>query len=439
MSNSLFLKRYKTIADALNGSGGFLDGSYLTRYSKRESDEDYTERKNLAQYRNFLRSACNSYVGYIAKKPPMRVVNNPLLAMIVDAANAKNDSLDIFWHQFMIELKARSVMLLLVDMPQQLPESQDEQIINRKIPYLTPIYPEQIFQYTLNDSGMLESIEIQVVEQSLYGSELYICGWDAQRWWKRGYTDGVEIASGEHGLGICPVLIASETGQFPGFGEFEQITGLSLQYYNVDSELTELRRKQSFSIFTVQVPSTMTALDIKEVMQEVGTKNGVPYFGERPAYVSPGDGPTAHHETRLDKIVSAIKEVEMNIEDAPNASGIAQTIRFQRLNGSLTAFARIMEDLERRMWDLAAKWLGLENVDIAVSWSKDYSISDINQELIELQQMQSINFPDEVITAKKKVVAQLALSNLQPDELEEILQSIESAEVMPDTTTDLEF
>ena len=48
---------FQVIADALNSSGGFSDGSYLVQYP-RESDDKFERRQAIAWYANALRPAC---------------------------------------------------------------------------------------------------------------------------------------------------------------------------------------------------------------------------------------------------------------------------------------------------------------------------------------------------------------------------------------------
>ncbi|MBS3953630.1 MAG: hypothetical protein KGZ88_11840 [Methylomicrobium sp.] len=425
-------QRFTFLANALNGTGGFSDGGYLVKYP-RESDEKFNRRKEIAWYRNFLNSACVDFTGYLSKRPPARNNNNPLMAVIIDDADGKGNSLDVFWQGFMIQAKARGSMLLLIDMPKQLPVDQASQINQRITPYLAAIAPENVMQISIGSDGLVETIEIA----DTYEDKPAIRGWDTQSWWvRRGET---VLDSGEHGLSVCPVLLFAESGDFPCVGAFAQIADLSKRHYNLCSERDEILRAQTFSLLTYQVPSDQAHLfEAKKVAEAIGTHNMLIHNGAPPGFIAPPDGPATIYSQVISDIETAIKQIALTVEQ-PNhqESGIALTLRFQQLNSALTAFARAMEDLERRVWWVVSRWLQTSYVP-ETAWSKDYSLADVTQELSELQQMQASGFPVLAIDEKQKLIIQLMLSNLNPESLENVLNTVGGEHSAPLLETTLE-
>ena len=102
--------RFQFIAEALNGTGGFdpvvstlgntiqqqnltaprlETATYLIQYP-RESKEKFARRNQVAWYRNFMHPACLRFAGYLAKKSPMRDLNNPLLEAFGNAKTIRN-------------------------------------------------------------------------------------------------------------------------------------------------------------------------------------------------------------------------------------------------------------------------------------------------------------------------------------------------------------
>ena len=83
------------------------------------------------------------------------------------------------------------------------------------------------------------------------------------------------LDAGEHPLSECPVLIGTEGGDFPHFGPFAPIADLSKRLFNLDSELDEILRSQTFSLLTMNVPQGSTSdqkLDAARVAgQTIGT------------------------------------------------------------------------------------------------------------------------------------------------------------------------
>lgn len=416
-------QRFTFIANALNGTGGFSDGSYLIQYP-RESAEKYTRRTELAWYRNFITSACHEFIGYLQKRAVSRSVNNPLLQALVDDADWKGNSLDQFWSLFMLEAKARGLMLLLVDMPRTLPETQGEQIAQRAAPYLAMITPERVVNYQLDSNNLLLMVEIGDTFKLPDGKVVNVVrGWDVQGWWVKKGNDILE--QGVHNLGLCPVLEFSESNNFGQPGEFAQIADLSKRYYNLCSERDEILRAQTFSLLTYQVPPEQAHLfDQKSIAEAIGTHNMLLHHGDTPAFIAPPDGPATIYNGVIDGIETIIKRVAMTVEQpAAQESGIALTIRFQQLNGALTSFARKMEDLERRVWWLASLWLGLNEL-AETSWAKDFSLADINQELAELSAMQMSGFTPAVIAEKQKQIINLSFGNIDPSVLESLLNDV---------------
>lgn len=423
--------RFQFLADALNGNGGFLDGGHLIKYP-RESDDKFSRRKEIAWYANDLRPACERFVGYLAKRPPVRDLPHPLLTAFADECNWSNDSLDSFWSAFTVEAKARGSMLLLVDMPAELPASRGEQQQSRAFPYLVAIEPERVKKYLLNDRGQLRSVTITDTLQDDNGTlTLVDRTWDEQGW----RVEGEEILSqGTHNLGVCPVLAFTETGLFPHVGNFSQIAYLSKRLYNLRSELDELLRSQTFSILAYHVPESKNwgAEQAKEVGETIGTHNMLIYYGSPPGFISPADTPTTAYMEAIARIESLIQRIALTVElPSQTESGVALTIRFQALNSTLVHFARRLEDFERKLWDLVCRWLQIEN-RTEINWSKDFAIADLAKEIEVAQNMEALGAPVEYKTEKLKQLIALDLSTVAPETLEDIQTAVDEGSKEPE-------
>lgn len=409
---------FQTIADALTGTGGFENGSYLVQYP-RESEDKFERRKAIAWYANALRPACQRFAGYLTKRPPLRQLTQPALTSFLDACTWGNDSLDVFWSSFMLDAKARGCMLLLVDMP---PEGMDT---DRTWPILTAIPPEIVTEYTLNEQGALALVKFtdtQVVEgkdvtvERVYDTD----GWQV--------TAGIKVlAQGQHGLGACPVLAFTESGLFPSRGEFATIADLSKRLYNLRSELDEILRAQTFSLLTYKVPADRYPLDLGSVAQAIGTHNLLQTFPDGAEFIAPPEGPARVYLDVIAQVEALVRQAALLV-DLPNSnsqeSGVALQLRFQALNASLVHFARRMEDFERRMWAMVGLWLGIEP-NVTVSWGKDFSIADLKTEIEVAQNLAALNAPPAYQQAKLKQLIQLDLATLPEDELSAMLAGVD--------------
>lgn len=421
-------KRYKFIQDALDGSNGFANGGYIVKFP-RESSVKYDSRKELAWYINYLKPACNKFIGYLSKKPPTRKVSYPLIESFLEDCDWKENSLSIFLADFFVEAKAKGIGFVLVEMPIVQPESLEQQLTNRFFPYLVAIKPEDVNSYSLNNKGLLDYLTINSYLVIDNKTEPVIRGWDDVKWWVE--HKGKVIQQGEHNLGVCPVLPFSEAYNFPSVGVFAQIADISKRLFNLHSELDELLRGQTFSILTYQIPADQQSLlDPKALSEAVGTDNMLIYAGtSAPSFIA---APSAPAETILKTIAALeqkVKDISMDIDFSGSTaeSGTALTIRFQALNAALSSFARKGEDFERRLFDLVSRWLAIENTT-TVSYEKTYEISDITTEMNNLATYQSAGFPVEVIDAKKKQIINLDFSNLERTELAILIDSVDNAE-----------
>jgi len=446
-------ERFTFLAEALNGSGGFapsvlhtVDASGLSKpyavTSKchlipypRESGLKFAARAAVAVYENHLRAACERFVGYITKRSPVRDgLNNPLVDAMVQDADWANNHIDVFWSTFMVEAKARGSMLLLIELPTEQSQSVQDAIERRLMPYLTAIEPERVTGFELNERKRFKWVKISASMQ-VGGKELSVDRyWDDSEW--RIMQGERVLESGPHPFGECPVLAFTESGPFPHIGGFAQIADLSRRIYNATSERDEILRSQTFSVLAYQIPSASAPMfSADQVSATIGTNNMLIYEGETPSFIAPSDGPAATYDQAIERMQESIRRVGYAVDEPKSAngeSGVALTIRFQALNGVLSSFSQRMQDLELRLWQIVARYMGLRDAP-TVAWVSDYSMVDTERELAILTAMQATGFsPESLIEQRKRIAGQL-FDSLEEDELGEIMDSLDEVvqEVMP--------
>lgn len=445
-------ERFRFISHALAADGPFrpritedgtriarLSGlSYLVRYP-RESDEKFARRNEVAFYASPLLRACARFVGYLSTKPPMRDMPNPMFDAVAEDVDGKGNDIDVFLQQFALDAKARGSMLLLVDMPAEMPANRAEQVSSRRLPYWTAIKPETVTDYALGDDGRFEYVEFAGTFTKENGQSVE-CTW---RFDKSGWlaTDSEKrtLSQGEHKLKRCPVLIFTEGGDFPHFGPFAAIADLAKRLFNADSELDEILRSQTFSLLTMQVSDESTAdqkiTAAKVAGETIGTSNLMVHGGSTPQFIAPPDGPARIYLDRIKQLQLLVDEVGLNVVGSTQQeSGIALQMRFQALNGELSKFAGRMEDLEKRAWELSRAWLGLTQSP-TTEWPRDYNLSDVQTELSILADMQAAGMPRLVIEQQQKRVVALQFPGLEQSEADNIQQAIEEPGLEPVTPT----
>lgn len=414
------LSRFKFIGHALRGDGPFRSpesvtsaaGTYLVRYP-RESDAKFARRIELAFYASPLAQAASRFTGHLSTRSPVRDLPHQLFKAVADDADGKGNGIDQFWQSFMVGAKARGSMLLLVDMPAiNAAGNLAEQVRSRTAPVWTPVDPELLTDYEIGDDGRFTFAEFSGAWAAADGTR-EACRWrfDTTTWQALSDTGGKVLAEGDHPLGQCPLLIFTEGGDFPHFGPFAAIADLSRRLFNLDSELDEILRSQTFSLLTMQVPddsSSQQKLDAAAVAgQTIGTNNLLVHSGSTPAFIAPPDGPAKVYLDRIAALQARIDEIALNVGQ-PNAkeSGIALQMRFQTINAELSRFAARMEDLERNAWELSRRWLTMTAVP-AVQWPRDFNLLDVLAELQILTEMRATGMPEPVIAAQmRRIVSQ---------------------------------
>jgi hypothetical protein len=434
--------RFRFIAHALRADGPFrpvvsdtgnggvqLSGlSYLVRYP-RESDSKFARRNEVAFFSSPLSRACARFVGYMSMRPPAREMANEVFQRVADDVDGKGNAIDVFLQQFAVDAKARGSMLLLVDMPTVLPGSRAQQLQDRTLPFWSAIRPEDLTDYAVGEDGKFTFCEFGGTFTQPDGSTV-ACTWRFDRSaWSAKDKERRTLAEGVHPLRECPVLIFTEGGDFPTFGPFSAIADLAKRLFNVDSELDEILRSQTFSLLTMQVPEQST--DAQKIAaaqvagETIGTNNLMVHGGTRPAFIAPPDGPAKIYLDRIKGLRAEIDEVGLNVATVnQQESGIAMQMRFQAINGELAKFSSRMEDLERRAWDLCRRWLSMTKAP-TTTWPRDFNIAEVETELRILADMQSAGMPAAVIAEQQKRVVSLQFPGLGQEQSDELTQAID--------------
>jgi len=404
-------KLWRNSATAFNGDDGFLDGSNLIQHT-REDNEKFQSRQELAYYTNIFKPKVNRYVGYIFKKKPVRMSNTSSFNIIFDDVDNMGNNIDVFMSNFATKAKVRGVGLVLVDMSKELPSNLKEQLDSRVLPYLVEIDPTSVTKYRLDRYNKFEFIEYK---DTLYINDELVN--ITRRYDKSGWSVKEEdklIDSGEHSLGVCPVVYFSESGDFNSTGEFTQATQLLKRHYNLQSELDEILRYQTFPILTIQG-------DVEAL--ETGVNNALVYdeASERPDFIAPPSSPAQLIQSRLKELEEYVATICYDLStNAGVESGIALDIKFQGLNASLSKFASRLEDFERRFVDMMCIYLSTTN-DIDINYAKDFSIIDVNKEIEIFSSMSELIESPTYFTHKAMQIINNDLTNIEMDTFDTIL------------------
>lgn len=242
------------------------------------------------------------------------------------------------------------------------------------------------------------------------------------------------VASGEHGLGMVPVVKCDhiETdNKYAAPALVEDIAYLDRAVANYCSNLDQVINDQTFSQLTMPVQGTLpgvtsatgeTAEDEsdpdfvkarKQVMR-LGTSQVLLYDGEAgspPSYISPDPKQAGVITSTIQKIISEIyhtvglageRTKQDNSMGIDNSSGVAKAFDFERVNALLTSKAASMEQFSNRIENLVRAYNSEELIDgdskdhLPVIYSTNFDVRGLNDELAIANQLSLLAVPMEV-------------------------------------------
>jgi hypothetical protein len=406
----MFTQQWTLCHDALNGTGGFDNGDKLIKYP-RETDDKFKKRKEVAYYVNHMKRSCHRFASYLSKQPASRTTKNKLINALIDNCDQQGNHINQFMQSFSVQAKAKGCGLVLVDMPKSQPSNQSEQLLNRNLPYFAMIPVEQVTDYEIDNFGNIHYIEFSATHRIKDKTEAVTRRYDTQGWSIK--HQGKIIDQGGYALGRCPVISFGESKAFPELGTYYQIAELSKRLYNAQSELDEILRGQTFSLLTYQVPTDVaSSFDAASLGSTIGTQNMLIYHGEQPGFTAPDSGPASTYQQYIKEIEERINVIANNVDlGAQQQSGAALSLRFQNMNAELLNFARRLEDFERKLFELVALWLGVNN-DVEINYPTDFNIIDKQLEIEVLEAMQRLNAPPSYISEKMRQIIQADLTGI---------------------------
>jgi hypothetical protein len=248
-----------------------------------------------------------------------------------------------------------------------------------------------------------------------------------QNKWETYEEDGktkVVGESGDHNLGVCPIIAMGENGVFPDVGEFTQVSKIAKRHFNLESEMDDIMRGQTFSILTINADAP------SDVSITLSTDNAIKYGKDMkaPAFIAPDVSPSETYSKKISALEERINEITYDISTGLSAeSGIALDIKFEGLNGSLSNFAMRMEDFEIRLFEIAMKRLNI-TPEIKIMYPNIFNIIDLEKEIKTLDNVKRLGYriPSYEKTKLQQIIGK-DLNNASTDEIAEINAQIEDA------------
>lgn len=420
---------YQLLRDAYFGTGGFETGAYLSKH-KRESDEDYTFRRNNAYYLNYFAPIVNALVDPIFKKNPLRDYHGSAERIIKSFsldADAAGTSIQIFIKRAAVMAKVYGISFIVVDNARNVDSrSQQEMLQRRQFPYAYVLEPDNLEEYGIDKTGDLEYIKFKEIAHIESGTIQYRYVYFDRTAWKI-WGDGIALQQGTHNLGCVPVVplfsrMLEQKTMRPA-PELLPIARTAKALYNHCSWLGEILRNQTFPLLTI--PS----LDAKDLV--IGTNNALGYnpdYSHEPNFIAPPSDPATILQNQIASLVQEMYRMA-NLSfiistTQNNNSGIARQWEFERTNQQLANFAAQCAHAETAMMNLVAKWVN-EDITYTVAYPDNFGIVDVTEELTQAQAVLDMGLGDGLREEVLKKVMAAYCPDIPDERFDELVEQLQ--------------
>jgi len=275
---------------------------------------------------------------------------------------------------------------ILIDVPRPdvEPLNEAERLAMGLRPYAVIYTPENITNWSLDESGKLKWVRLREAAPDKTGPfDARAEGGTLYRTWTRDawYLDEVtqpggngtskaarRIAEGEHELGKVPFVpmysYRNDQTVLPGKSTIRDISQINFRIYNWCSLLDEEVYNKCLNILLVA--NDGSANPSSEVV--IGSRNVLQFDGlTPPSYLSPPTEPMEAIVRLIDKHkdyiyrLAKLGGVYKMQDTGVTGSGVAMKQEFLETNQALRHHADEMEQTAREVWDVACRWVGREN------------------------------------------------------------------------------
>lgn len=420
---------YQLLRDAYFGSGGFETGAYLSKH-KRESEEDYTFRRNNAYYLNYFAPIVNALVDPIFKKNPLRDYHGSAERIIKSFsldADAAGTNIQIFIKRAAVMAKVYGISFIIVDNARNVDSrSQQEMLQRRQFPYAYVLEPDNLEEYGIDKTGDLEYIKFKEIAHIESGTIQYRYVYFDRTSWKI-WGDGIALQQGTHNLGRVPVVPLFsrmlEQKTMRPTPELLPIARTAKALYNHCSWLGEILRNQTFPLLTI--PS----LDAKDLV--IGTNNALGYnpdYSHEPNFIAPPSDPATILQNQIASLVQEMYRMA-NLSfiistTQNNNSGIARQWEFERTNQQLANFAAQCAHAETAVMNLVAQWVN-EDITYTVAYPDNFGIVDVTEELAQAQAVLDMGLGDGLREEVLKKVMAAYCPDMPDERFDELVEQLQ--------------
>lgn len=434
---------WEKLINAYEGTGGFSDGSYLFRHD-RESDSKFLKRQAMAKYFNFAEVIVDTFRDSCLRERPIRTVDDDELSAILENADMQGRNWDAFLRDQLTLSLVYGFSDVLVEMPlfdrESVKSIADAHNMNIR-PYLVPLHPLDVINWETDRMG-LKNVTIREIdwpgmmpEKKDEENKKCFLYYDRMNWALLN-EDGEAIDSGEHNLGVVPMVRLyhrkSLTNNFLGRSILPD-PAVFIDYYNLDSEKREIFRQQTFSLLLISLGENSSRDEIQNLVL-TGTNNALALpYGAAAEFISP-DPEQARliidEQRQIIRNIFRLKHLKYDSDSATEKSGEAYKWDYKDMHEILSGIAGNLEAFEYQVVRMLSLRTG--NADMpsrfSVSYPHEFNVYSLSETLETASKLFDLNLGKDLKTVYAKRVIIPKLMSLTSEEKEKIYKDMEETE-----------
>lgn len=451
-------KHWQFLDATYEGGRAWFNNGNIFRYIK-EGDGEYSDRLKRCYRFNHSREVVDLLNKYLFKQNITRSDDAPD-SVKTFWKNATKNGLTVkdFSRQVGKKTSIYGRVGVVVDNTntggQILSKADEKKAAIRTYAYI--VTPNQILDFAEDENGQLNWILISEIARD-DADPMTSSGQQMQRWRLWNKTEWhlferqkqgrrfviVEIASGEHNLGVVPVIFADHIisdEKYVAPSLIDDIAYLDRAVANYLSNLDEIIQDQTYSQLVMPAQNVLPGTDNYTQLVEMGTKRTFLFDGEGgigPHYISPDPKQAQMVLSVINKIINEIyhtvglageRTKQDNALGIDNSSGVAKAYDFERVNALLQAKADSLEAFENKLAHLVALWNGEDEQmgdDPLVSYPDNFDTRGLYDEFDIAARLSLVDAPQVVRQEQMKTLIDKLFPQLAKDLKEEMLKQIQ--------------
>ena len=437
-----FADTWEVLANAYDGTGGFMDGGYLFEFPAEDSNK-FAKRQQQSRYHNYVETLVELFTRYLTRQVVRETESQELQSWWRDV-DGKGTDVGGYVRDIVTTGLAVGHVGTLVDKPEV--SGGETKATDSARPFLSVYSPLTIPDWLYDARDGIHAIKLREgitptefdPEDAGQEAPYQYLVWDREKW-ARFDVDGLPFGSGEHKLGRVPFVVfrPKRMKRHPFLGKPLIPAQLVRAIYNRASEEDEVLRDQAFSQLIVSIPSDAPEDTEQKVSDRVGQGGGTQkalIIRGSATYETP-DMQTAEtlreNQSFLVREIYRMAHVPFRQDTKDVESAEAVRLQHAELNEMLRGMANDLTDLEQNISRLFFAWQSsneaaaesaYQSAGVTVQYPDEFFTRDLVVELEEWAQAVAFDLGE----TAEKAIKRRVVSRVLPEVDQETKDAIEA-------------